>query len=166
MSCVHAGVQAEPPPIHTVTVMPGGDAGIEEYAAPLRQAASCYHRVVLLGDSMGGTAALLFAGQATKVVAFCPQVDLARSAIRPAGPAPWRAALQRRVEESVAACRGVVDVHVGTWEHDQEQVGRLAGWVEAGRCGPGPRGRTARAGPGAAPRPTPYSTTVTCLTTP
>ncbi|KAL6779913.1 hypothetical protein ACKKBG_A14280 [Auxenochlorella protothecoides x Auxenochlorella symbiontica] len=100
----------------------GGDAGIEEYAGPLRQAASCYRQVVLLGDSMGGTAALLFAGQATKVVAFCPQVDLARSAIRPAGPAPWRAALQRRVEESVAACRGVVDVHVGTWEHDQEQV--------------------------------------------
>ena len=35
-----------------------------------------YQRVVMLGDSMGATAALLMAPLATAVQAFCPQVPL------------------------------------------------------------------------------------------
>ena len=35
-----------------------------------------YSRVLFLGDSMGATASLVFAEHATRVLAFCPQVDL------------------------------------------------------------------------------------------
>ena len=46
-----------------------------------------YDKVVMLGDSMGATASLVFSDLATAVVAFCPQVDLTTSAIRPgSGP--------------------------------------------------------------------------------
>lgn len=48
------------------------------YRAKLATVAACYDEVVMIGDSMGATAALLFSDLATSVHAFCPQV---RSAI-------------------------------------------------------------------------------------
>jgi len=80
---------------------------------------------VMIGDSMGATAALMFADQATCVHAFCPQVDLSVSSIRPAKDAAWAKSLQCRVNAGVNACRGKVTVHVGDWKHDIDQVNML-----------------------------------------
>ena len=44
------------------------------YRERLEQICKTYKTVVMLGDSMGATAALLFAPLATSVLAFCPQV--------------------------------------------------------------------------------------------
>lgn len=52
----------------------GGDDGWEEYERRLRACVAGYERVVMLGDSMGATAALLASPLATHVLAFCPQV--------------------------------------------------------------------------------------------
>lgn len=54
----------------------GGDAELmqERYTARLQQYTQQYKHVVMIGDSMGATAALLFAPLATKVMSFCPQV--------------------------------------------------------------------------------------------
>lgn len=72
---------------------------------------------------MGATAALLFSHLATSVHAFCPQVCLASSSIRPGQPAPWFGALRDRVLASVAASSAETMVHVGNWQHDLDQVG-------------------------------------------
>jgi hypothetical protein len=52
----------------------GGDDGVTLYRARLEKVCKTYKTVVMLGDSMGATAALLFAPLATSVLAFCPQV--------------------------------------------------------------------------------------------
>lgn len=44
------------------------------YCDRLRQYTQQYEKVIMLGDSMGATAALLFAPLATTVLAFTPQV--------------------------------------------------------------------------------------------
>jgi dienelactone hydrolase len=46
----------------------------QQYASPLQQYTQQYKHVVMMGDSMGATAALLFSPLATKVMSFCPQV--------------------------------------------------------------------------------------------
>ena len=46
------------------------------YKERLERVCKPYKTVVMLGDSMGATAALLFAPMATSVLAFCPQVQL------------------------------------------------------------------------------------------
>ena len=51
-----------------------GDSGGLYYAERLRQYTRRYEHVVMVGDSMGATAALAFSDQATAVLAFCPQV--------------------------------------------------------------------------------------------
>ena len=91
---------------------------------------------------MGASAALLFAGAAaahpsSSVLAFCPQLDLASSAIRPSGvpgdptaTSAWRDKLRERALEGVAAAAGAgarVGVHVGSWLHDVDQ----AAWLGA-----------------------------------
>lgn len=83
-----------------------------------------------------------------RALAFCPQVDLAASSIRPAQSEAWMARLRRRAVASVAAATRVseaaakaepeprsssaatlpppatmrVDVHVGSWQHDLAQA--------------------------------------------
>jgi hypothetical protein len=105
----------------------GGDAAaFGAYRDRLAAVTRRYGHVVMIGDSMGATGALLFAGLASAVHAFCPQVDLARSSIRPSRDAGWHAALQARVGEGVAACAGRVVAHVGNWKHDLDQVNALA----------------------------------------
>ena len=49
------------------------------YQDRLQRVCESYKTVVMLGDSMGATAALLFAPMATSVLAFCPQVQLVAS---------------------------------------------------------------------------------------
>lgn len=56
----------------------GDDAGRERHASRLEQYTRRYEHVVMLGDSMGATAALLFSRLATSVLAFCPQVGFGR----------------------------------------------------------------------------------------
>jgi hypothetical protein len=110
----------------------GDDAEFGAYHDRLSAVTGRYRGVVMIGDSMGATAALLFAGLATAVHAFCPQVDLARSSIRPARGGAWQAALRRRVELGAEACAGSVVAHVGNWKHDLDQVNALpAGAVTA-----------------------------------
>ena len=54
----------------------GGDGAASRAAYGQRLAAVTrrYQHVVMIGDSMGATACLLFAPLATTVMAFCPQV--------------------------------------------------------------------------------------------
>jgi len=121
----------------------GGGPSFDTWAAHLASAAAPYDgRVLLLGDSMGASAALLFAGAAAAspaatVLAFCPQLDLATSAIRPSGvpgdaaaTAAWRDKLRERALAGVAtavASGARVGVHVGSWLHDVDQ----AAWLGA-----------------------------------
>jgi hypothetical protein len=81
-----------------------------------------YNHVVMIGDSMGATASLLFAGQATSVHAFCPQIDLAASSIRPGQGPEWGAVLRKRALDGIANCKGKVTIHVGNWKHDLDQA--------------------------------------------
>jgi hypothetical protein len=71
---------------------------------------------------MGATAALLFAYLATSVHAFCPQIDLASSSIRPGQAREWFGALRERVLGSVGRSVAQMHVHVGNWSHDLDQV--------------------------------------------
>lgn len=52
----------------------GGDERFNDYFDRLSQVTSRYKRVLMLGDSMGASAALLFSPLATAVQAFSPQV--------------------------------------------------------------------------------------------
>jgi len=57
----------------------GGFNGFAQYESRIKAASKPYKHVSLIGDSMGGSGALLFSHLATEsVVAFAPQVDLAR----------------------------------------------------------------------------------------
>jgi hypothetical protein len=60
----------------------GGDDGYQEYYERLRTVTEQYGTVLMIGDSMGATGALLFSALATSVLAFCPQVNCC-----PVGPA-------------------------------------------------------------------------------
>lgn len=53
----------------------GGDEGAEQYELRVAAAAARYPYVIMLGDSMGATGALLYSHLATAVHAFCPQVS-------------------------------------------------------------------------------------------
>ena len=86
-----------------------------------------YARVLNLGDSMGASAALLFADAADHSLAFCPQVDLVSASIRPGRSARWmrtvRGALVNAVDRAVSGPRrSTVEIHSGTWQHDLAQA--------------------------------------------
>lgn len=100
----------------------GGDEGFDYWYQRLAGAVKSYKRVVMLGDSMGATAALMFSPLATAVLAFCPQVDLERSAIRPGSSSAWFAALRQRLMANVKASDADIQVFTGTWEHDLGQA--------------------------------------------
>lgn len=102
---------------------PGGcDKTYARYEAALRAATAPYQHVLLLGDSMGATASLMFAHLATNVQAFTPQVDLRSSSIRPGEEDVWFDRLRQRCLDGAAACAGEVVVHTGTWAHDLNQA--------------------------------------------
>ncbi|KAF8072363.1 PPOX1 [Scenedesmus sp. PABB004] len=106
----------------------GGDpaAMAETYGRRLSAVTGRYRHVVMVGDSMGATGALLFAPLATSVLAFCPQVDLATSSIRPGRPRAWQAALQASLQASLSGSTARVRVFTGTWQHDVDQANLLA----------------------------------------
>lgn len=57
----------------------GGFEGFAQYESRIKAASKPYRHVSLIGDSMGGSGALLFSHLATEsVVAFSPQIDLTR----------------------------------------------------------------------------------------
>ena len=154
-----------PPP--SLAPFQGGGPGFDTWAAHLAAAVAPYAgRVLLLGDSMGATAALMFgaaaaspsspsssaSGPGAAVLAFCPQLDLATSAIRPAGVPEegggaaatdaWRETLRSRALAGVGAAVGGgarVTVHVGSWLHDVDQAAWLGeNGVTEGGDGRGP----------------------------
>ena len=51
-----------------------GDEGLKVWESRLEAVTKRYSRVIMLGDSMGATAALLFSHLATAVHVFTPQV--------------------------------------------------------------------------------------------
>jgi Leucine-rich repeat (LRR) protein len=103
------------------------DDSFDYYRDRLKEYTSRYRRVVMVGDSMGATAALLFADLATTVLAFCPQVDLSTASIRPGGSSDWFDRLKARllsVLEGLPSSTSVTSF-VGTWQHDLDQVNLL-----------------------------------------
>uniref|UniRef100_A0A061RCG5 Leucine rich repeat protein n=1 Tax=Tetraselmis sp. GSL018 TaxID=582737 RepID=A0A061RCG5_9CHLO len=100
----------------------GGDSGADAYRQRLSAAVEGYDEVVMIGDSMGATAALLFSELATHVHSFCPQVDLARASIRPGMPERWLAALRDNLLAAVEASPAQITVHCGNWQHDLDQA--------------------------------------------
>ena len=61
------------------------------------------YRVLYIGDSMGASASLMFAEHATRVLAFCPQVDLYASSIRPSRSNVWFKRFRRILREGLEA---------------------------------------------------------------
>lgn len=88
----------------------GGDEGHQRWHDGLRAVCADYSKVVLLGDSMGAAACMLFAELATAVVAFCPQLHLQSSSIRPCESEQWYQRYHDRVCASLAA--SPADIHV------------------------------------------------------
>ncbi|GAQ85689.1 hypothetical protein KFL_002490070 [Klebsormidium nitens] len=95
------------------------------YRAELEAAVSGYERVLLLGDSMGASASLLFSSLATRVLSFCPQVDLSTASIRCAEDAAWFRSFRAEVLDDVSRSSAVITVHCGCWLHDLEQAALL-----------------------------------------
>jgi Leucine-rich repeat (LRR) protein len=100
----------------------GGDDRFREYDETIASVAATYDHVLFVGDSMGATACLLFAKHADVVHAFCPQIDLGISSIRPGQDTTWESIMKSRVLDGIAACKGQIYVHVGNWHHDIQQV--------------------------------------------
>lgn len=92
------------------------------YRQELQGALRDYKRVVMIGDSMGASAALLFSPLATSVIAFCPQVDLAASVIRPGRGRNWLNIFKRELLDAVMVSSAHITVHCGNWEHDLYQA--------------------------------------------
>eukprot|EP00854_Cymbomonas_tetramitiformis_P002485 gene2485-3229_t len=92
------------------------------YRSRLEHITSKYPRVLMLGESMGASAGLMFSDLATNVVAFCPQVDLSTAPIRPACNERFYSSLQSTLLGAVEATKGKVTVHIGEWGPDREQA--------------------------------------------
>jgi Leucine-rich repeat (LRR) protein len=108
----------------------GGDDRFHEYDEVIAATAKGYQSTLFIGDSMGATACLLFAKHADVVHAFCPQIDLSKSSIRPGEDATWEQVLKERVMKGIDACQGSINVHVGNWHHDIQQVNMIPTSVE------------------------------------
>ena len=100
----------------------GGDDRFQEYDTAIQSVAASYDHVLYVGDSMGATACLLFAKHADIVHAFCPQIDLSKSSIRPGEDPSWENTLKTRALAGIDDCEGHLHVHVGNWQHDIQQV--------------------------------------------
>ena len=103
----------------------GGDDRFHDYDDAIATVAAGYEHTLFIGDSMGATASLLFARSASVVHAFCPQIDLSKSSIRPGEDARWEQTLRERTMQGIHACPGSVHVHVGNWHHDIQQVNMI-----------------------------------------
>lgn len=105
-----------------------GNGEQEEMAwrAALGQVANKYEKVIHLGDSMGASAALLFADLSDISLAFCPQVCLVEASIRPGRSAVWMKRYETSLIAAVKRCvetnNGHVVIHTGSWQHDVDQA--------------------------------------------
>eukprot|EP00889_Picochlorum_renovo_P003466 jgi/Picre1/30496/NNA_005860.t1 len=111
----------------------GGDERYSQYNNAIEKIASQYPKVIFIGDSMGATAALMFAKHATMVHSFCPQIDLSKSSIRPGEEEAWEGILKERVLAGIEACSGDIQVHVGNWHHDVQQSNIIPSSLEQAR---------------------------------
>lgn len=74
---------------------------------------------------MGATAALMFCELASSVLAFCPQVDLQTSSIRPASSVDKWAHFKSQITQSIENSTARIEVVTGVWSHDLDQVKHL-----------------------------------------
>ena len=81
----------------------------------LRIANGGYNHVLMMGDSMGGSGALLFSHLATRVLAFVPQCELEEYPMcsRHDFTATGRKGFSARLLESVGASSATIGVHLG-----------------------------------------------------
>jgi len=101
------------------------DAEFERWSEHLRKVCAGYKRVLYIGDSMGASASLMFAEHATRVLSFCPQVDLYLSSIRLSRSKVWFQRFKKCLLSGLEKSSATVDVHTGSWEHDKYQVSLL-----------------------------------------
>ncbi|CAI5483698.1 unnamed protein product, partial [Closterium sp. Yama58-4] len=103
------------------------------YQREIAAAVEGYDRVVMIGDSMGASAALMFSEFGSSVLAFCPQVDLISASIRPGRDSAWLSSFTKNLLSSMESCSGMlqgatcsrspyVHVHCGNWSHDVSQA--------------------------------------------
>jgi hypothetical protein len=95
------------------------------WSSHLRRTCENYERVLYIGDSMGASASLMFAEHATRVLSFCPQVDLYAASIRPARSQVWFRRFKRVLTSGLENSTAKVSVHTGSWEHDKHQASLL-----------------------------------------
>jgi Leucine-rich repeat (LRR) protein len=88
----------------------------------LQDICSKYSRVLYLGDSMGASASLVFAEHATRVLAFCPQVDLFAASIRPSRSANWMRLYKTLLLQGALRSEADITIHTGSWTHDVDQA--------------------------------------------
>ena len=102
--------------------------------ATLAELCKPYQKVVLLGDSMGGTAALRFARHADAVVAFVPQIDL-RDFPAPCDRVDFDDAKRERLRDDIVnavdASGARISIHVGRDADDLAQLTYLPRAVAA-----------------------------------
>lgn len=99
--------------------------GFQYYYDTLKAVAERYDACVMIGESMGASAALMFSSLATTVLAFCPQVDLSFSSIRPGVDYDSWEILRARVMDGVSQSEAEIRIMSGTWQHDIKQVQQL-----------------------------------------
>ena len=108
----------------------GGWAGQAHFAGLVAKHSAHYPRVMVVGSSMGGTAALLHAGLGDRVLSFGPRVDLDRTHGSYV-PEPARRDCASAVRASIARARARgahVGIHVGSDNlEDVLQAERVAG---------------------------------------
>ena len=89
--------------------------GFGSYEPELQTRVRRYRRVVMLGDSMGGSAALLFSHLASLVIAFVPQIDLEADihARREDFTPSRKQRFTQRLLANVKEAKGLIEVHRG-----------------------------------------------------
>ncbi|GBG71064.1 hypothetical protein CBR_g8363 [Chara braunii] len=95
------------------------------YFKELSASVKGYRRVIMLGDSMGASAALMFSQLATAVMAFCPQVDLTSASIRPSRSDAWFQSFRDNLLSAASSSSASITVHCGDWSHDLNQAQML-----------------------------------------
>jgi hypothetical protein len=118
----------------------GSFSGFKEYEKRIRIASRPYSQVSIVGDSMGGSAALLFSHLATdSVLAFSPQTNLneechvSRDDMTQLVKEGFRSRLFNSVEESVKM--GVrIRIHRGIETEDVKHTNELMGHLSSRPC--------------------------------
>ena len=110
--------------------------GFQEYEQRIRAASKPYDKISLIGDSMGGSAALLFSHLATEsVLAFSPQVNLegdihvSRHDMTSIIRDEFSSRLLKSVEEASTTGNVNVFVHRGVEEADVGHTDRLMSYL-------------------------------------